>query len=166
MELELKHSGDEELIENILKFSGKIMFGVPEETANLRSKDGKASINNAQILAIMEAGSPVKNIPSRKLLEPVVIRHIDKIREIFNQIYDALVAGEESKVDKLMETLAQRMEMWTKSFFREDNGWDPNTKSTQHAKNRRAGKPLDSPVTPLIDTGSLRSSIRGIYIKK
>lgn len=172
MKLELKPSRRDVLIENVVGFKGKVLFGIPEETKNYMDskmtseEKSKRKINNAEILAIMEAGSPVRNIPSRKLLEPVVIKHLEKIKSIFEKVYQLIIEGDEAGVDKELEILAQRMEIWTKAFFREDNGWEPNKPSTIHAKNKRAGLPLDSPTTPLIDTGSLRGAIRGIYIKK
>lgn len=178
MDLELKPSNNEVLIENLIGFKGKILFGVPESTNNYIEergnsskqieyrRKGMANTNNAQLLAILENGSPVKNLPPRPLLKPVVERHKDKILEEFQKIYECLVIGDNDKADMLLNRLAQRVEKWGKEFFREDNGWEPDKPATIHAKNRRAGLPKDAPTTTLIDTASLRGAIRAIYVKK
>lgn len=160
MDMELLPSNNmEKTIENLVGFRGTIYFGVPKETASFRlgSKRKGKSADNASILAIMEAGSPVKNIPSRKLLGPVVNKHIEQIKEMFNKIYDAIIRGEEQEADLQMNILAQRVEMWTKAYFREDNDWAPNAPATI----KRKGSD-----TPLIDTGALRQSIRAFYVKE
>lgn len=174
MNLELKPSQDEQLIENVVGFRGKILFGIPEDTAQRGSdSSGNPTYNNAQILAVMEAGSPVMNIPARKLLEPVVMKHIDQIRERFDVIYNLLINGDNESVDREMEILAQKVEMWCKAYFREDNGWAPNSPITIKGgwmKNKKSGKPVyvkgKGSDRPLIDTGELRKAIRGLYVKK
>ena len=163
MIIEPKEEKGFDLIESVAGFRGKIYFGVPQESSAVRmkwnrnrtikSKDEHPQIDNAMILAIMEHGSPVKNIPERKLLEPVVNKHA----EIFEKVYLLLLDGDEKSADLELEILAQRMERWTKAFFNEDNGWEPNAPSTIRRKKSDH---------PLIDTGSLRQSIRGIYVKK
>lgn len=174
MNLELKPSANEQLIENVVGFKGRVLFGIPEDTSQRGySKDGNPTYNNAQILAIMEAGSPVMNIPSRKLLEPVVIKHIEQIRRKFDTIYNLLLEGNNDGADNEMEILAQMVERWCKAYFREDNGWEPNSPITIHGgwmKNKKSGKPIyvkgKGSDRPLIDTGALRSAIRGLYVKK
>lgn len=168
MEMKLMPSSGETFVEKIVGFKGKVYFGVPQETTNNRKiwadrghtrkkKAENLKINNATILSIMEHGSPVKNIPPRELLRPVVKKHEAKIREIFNKVYMCLLEGNEVGADKQMDILAQRMQRWTQAYFVEDNGWAPNAPSTIKAKGSDK---------PLIDTGSLRQSIRGIYVKK
>ena len=168
MEMKLMPSSGETFVEKIVGFKGKVYFGVPQETTNNRKiwadrshtrkkKAGNLKINNATILSIMEHGSPVKNIPPRELLRPVVKKHEAKIREIFNNVYKMLLEGNEIGAEKQMDILAQRMQRWTQAYFVEDNGWAPNAPSTIKAKGSDK---------PLIDTSSLRQSIRGIYVKK
>lgn len=170
MEMKLMPSSEDTYVERIVGFKGKVYFGVPQETASIRKiwankshtkrktvNPDSIKINNALLLSIMEHGSPVKNIPPRELLRPVVIKHEAKIREIFNKVYMCLLEGNEVGADKQMDILAQRMQRWTQAYFVEDNGWAPNAPSTIKAKGSDR---------PLIDTGSLRQSIRGIYVKK
>lgn len=176
MELELKPSrNDEKLIENILGFTGKILIGVPEDTNRYLQTSGNtkeqienranSNINNAQLLAILENGSPIKNLPPRRVIEPVIRKHEEQIREVFNKVYQLLIEGRREEADKELNALSLAVQAWCQAFFREDNGWEPDKPATIHAKNRRAGKPKDAPTTTLIDTGSLRGAIRGIYVK-
>lgn len=154
MKMELKSSP--QLIQDLTGYRGKIYFGVPRDTT-IRHTGKVERIDNATILAIMEHGSPVKNIPPRPLLKPVLNKHKDKILEIFGKVYAMLLAGDEQGADRELDILAQRVQRWTQAFFTEDNGWAPNAPSTI----RRKGSDK-----PLIDSGSLRQSIRGIFVKK
>ena len=160
----------------LTKYNRTVAYGIPASTNTrnpiyvTRTKKGKngriytrkelvaGGMGNAEILAIMEAGSPAKNIPSRELLEPVRIKYSKKIDEYFEKIMDALVEGDTFEVNRLMNELALRVESWTKKFFTDpDNGWQPNAPSTIAKK----GSDM-----PLIDTASLRGSIRGIVMKR
>lgn len=154
MKMELKSSP--QLIQDLTGYRGKIYFGVPRDTT-IRHTGKVERIDNATILAIMEHGSPVKNIPPRPLLKPVLNKHKDKILEIFGKVYAMLLAGDEQGADRELDILAQRVQRWTQAFFTEDNGWAPNAPSTI----RRKGSDK-----PLIDSGSLRQSIRGIFVKE
>ena len=169
--MDLRSLKEDKLIESLVGFKGKIYYGIPEDTSlytdpKMTPEEIKnRNINNADLLAILEAGSPIRNLPPRKLLQPVAVKHKDEIMKYFEHIYQAIIEGRNTDVDSLMNELALRMETWTKSFFVEDNGWEPDKPATIHAKNRRAGKPKDAKTTTLIDTASLRGSIRGIYVK-
>ena len=164
--MEIKPQEGTASLETLLGFKGRVLYGVPEDTSvRPVDKDGKAVINNAQLLAILEHGSPVKNLPPRELLAPVAKKHKASIERTFKKVFDALLDGDRKTADSLMERLAFQMETWCKSYFREDNGWVPDKPATIRAKNRRAGLPPDAPTTTLIDTGELRKSIRGIYLK-
>lgn len=167
MEFNIKPPAKNELIEKLTGYNGKIYFGVPEDTSSMRSewldskhiskrKVNNPSPDNAYILAIMEHGSPVKNIPPRPLLKPVIKKHREQIQNIFERIYKLLLEGDETGADFEMERLSQRIQRWTQEFFVEDNGWAPNSPAT--IKRKGSDKPL-------IDTASLRGSIRGVFIK-
>jgi len=166
VKVELDLSGGESFIDKIVNFKGRILYGVPQDTAaRAEDKDGKAVANNAQLLAIHEHGSPIRNLPPRELLEPVAKKHQKEIEETFNSVFNALIEGDEAGADTLMRTLALKLETWCKAYFRQDNGWEPDKPETIRAKNKRAGKPPNAPTTTLIDTGELRKSIRGVYLK-
>lgn len=161
----------------ILNYSKVVKYGIPKET-NKRDKEpttiavkhkGKngriytrkervyGGLSNANILALMEAGSPVNNMPSRLLLKPVRFKYKERIEKYFFDIIQALVLGNKAQADRLMEELSLRMQTWSQKFFVDsDNNWAPNAPSTIRAKGSDK---------PLIDTGELRKSIRGIVVE-
>lgn len=161
----------------VTNYKKVVKYGIPQETNNRpidpvtverthRGKNGRiytrkervfGGLGNANILAIMEAGSPVNNIPSRVLLDAVKKKYERKIEEYFLKILTSLLEGNKNEADRLMEELALRMQTWCQKFFvDEDNGWEPNAPSTIKAKGSDR---------PLIDTGELRKSIRGIVVE-
>lgn len=158
---------------HIQKYNKVVKFGIPKVTSVRVDENGIAGLTNADILAIMEAGSIKMNIPPRKLLEPVIIKHQKQIHTHFKKIFDCLIQDRSNEADALMEQLAFRMETWTKAYFREDNGWAPNAPITISGGwmiNKVTGKPVyikgKGSDTPLIDTGELRKSIRGLVVKR
>jgi hypothetical protein len=163
----------------IQDFKGVILFGVPRETALLRSNDtrhdnkslDKPTYNNAEILSLMEHGSPLSKIPARPLLRPVLKKHEEAINNALLGISIALLQGDRKTADTEMERLALRIEGWGKAFFVDsDNHWAPNSPITIHGgwmRNHISGKPIyikgKQSNRPLIDTGDLRKSIKAIY---
>lgn len=162
----------------ITNYKKVVKYGIPKETnkreikeetveVKHRGKNGRiytrkervtGGLSNANILALMEAGSPVNNIPPRVLLEAVHNKYKEKINKYFEKIFASLLAGNESQADMLMEELALRMQTWTQKFFTdEDNNWAPNAPSTIKAKGS---------ARPLIDTGALRQAIRAVVMKE
>lgn len=141
-------------------FTGEIVYGVPKQTAWTRQLSTEKPVikyNNAQILAVMEHGSPVKNIPPRELLIPVRKKYARQINDTLLKVCDLLLKSKQDEADEQMEKLAIRIENWTKKFFTDsDNGWAPNSPATIRAKGSDR---------PLIDTGALRQSIKAIYYK-
>ena len=162
----------------IANYKGKIYYGVPSDTSNKRQgknlDEGTPKYNNAQILQLMEYGSPINNIPKRELLGPVIEKHSEQLSNALAQIINALLADDEEKADMLMQKLALRVENWCKQFFIEDdNGWAPNAPITINGgwmRNKVTGKPIyikgKGSDRPLIDTGSLRSSIKAFFQKE
>lgn len=158
----------------IINYRKSVQYGIPKTTStrdvssielNVVNKNGKVqtrkvgagTLTNADILAIMEAGSIPNNLPPRALLGPVQRKNSAKIKQYFASILKYLLEGEDSKADALMEELALRMETWTKAFFVDpENHWAPNSPSTIAAKHSDR---------PLIDTGELRKAIRGLVTK-
>ena len=165
-------NSDKENIDRLNSYGKKVLFGIPKEQ-NIRKTDSAQSntINNANIMAIMEAGSVVNNIPARPLFDKVVQKHKEQIDDYFQQIFDALLFDNKEEADMLMEALALDMQAWCQSYFTEDNGWKPNAPITIHGgwmhRNGKSfyvkGKKSDKPI---INTGELRKSIRGIVVKE
>lgn len=159
-------------------YKGKVFYGVPSEKSDNRKPDSdlenpQTSYNNAQLLQLMELGSPVNNIPRRELLEPVIKKYRAQIDKMMEQIIQAILVGEEQVADNLMEKLAMRVQNWCKKFFTDpDNNWEPNAPITIHGgwmRNKVTGKPIyikgKGSDKPLIDTGALRQSITAFFSK-
>lgn len=163
----------------IQNYKGKVFYGVPSEKSGDRQKptedlgNPKPTYNNAQILQLMELGSPINNIPRRELLGPVLKKYENQILESLQQVIEALLDNNESKADMLMEKLALRVQNWCKQFFTDsDNNWQPNSPITIYGgwmRNKVTGKPIyikgKGSDKPLIDTGALRQSISAFFSK-
>ena len=172
---EIKNSNN--LIKKLEKYKGHIVYGVPQSTSQNREHDnkdlGKPTYNNAELLALMERGSIINKLPKRELLTPVRKKYNEQINKALKEICALIIQGNTEEADVKMERLAVRIENWTKKFFTDsDNGWAPNAYITIHGgwmKNKVTGKPVyvkgKGSSRPLIDTGSLRQSIRAIYYK-
>lgn len=154
-------------------FNKTILYGIPSETADRRKEGDKHIYNNAEILAVMEAGSAVNNVPSRELLRPVAMLHKEEIVKALGVASIFYLEGNETEGDKQLELLAIQIENWLKMFFNDpNNGWAPNSPITINGgwmKNKKSGKPFyvkgKKSSKPLIDTGSLRQSLKAFVSK-
>lgn len=165
-------------IEKIKAYHGNIVYGVPRETARIRDYSNdtgkKPTYNNAELLALMEHGSIINNLPERKLLQPVREKYKTQIDAALLKICSLIIRGDTEEADNQMERLALRIEGWTKKFFTDpDNNWAPNAPITINGgwmRNKKTGKVFyvkgKHSDKPLIDTGSLRASIKGIFYKE
>lgn len=156
-----------------------ILIGIPEEKAYSRNiKNGQKvekylTLNNAQILAILEAGSPKNNLQPRPLLEPVLKKHSREIDEVLIQYVIKSASGNQVEADNILKRLAFQVETWTKEYFKPGmNNWAPNSPITIKGgwmRNKVSGKLFyvkgKKSSTPMIDTGSLRNAIRGVFYK-
>ena len=176
MSVEIKRKNEKKKIE----YKGVVKYGIPRQSSTRKSKkeskDKNKSSNtltNAEILAILEKGSIVNNLPARPLLKPVMEKHKDEIKKILKNVCSQIVFDNKQEADRLMNLLAFKMETWTKAYFTEDNGWAPNAPITINGdwmKNKVSGKPVyikgKKSDRPMIDTGELRRSIRGLFLKE
>lgn len=165
--------------DKLQKYRGIIAYGIPQDTARIRKDDhdnknlGPKTYNNAEILRLMENGSLLNHIPERPLLRPVFEKYKQQIFIALHTVNHLLLNGRVSEADNQMEKLALRVEAWTKAFFTDpDNGWKPNAPITVNGgwmRNRKTGKPIyiegKHSTRPLIDTGSLRAAIRGVFYR-
>lgn len=119
-------------------------------------KAAEDDINNAELLFIQEHGSPINNIPARRVLGPAV--EADGNRQaIANEIAASIKAnleGDHEKADKKMLRAALAGQNAARKWFTDNrNGWEPNAPRTIKAKGSDR---------PLIDTGAMRASIVGV----
>lgn len=157
----------------LFTYRGEVIYGVPRETSESREydEDTKKPVNNAQLLAIHENGSPKRNIPPRPLLQPVFEKHRNQIDKEMAKVAGRLLEGDKQGADEIMGRLAFRIETWCKQYFTSaDNGWAKNKPETINAWLRKSKKKAKGPVNPedkkpLIDTAELRKSIRGMLIE-
>lgn len=174
LNIELKQVPKDLMNHPLFTYRGEIVYGVPQETSQNRLKDPKSnsSITNAELLAIHEHGSPIRNLPPRQLLEPVFNKHRDDIDKEMAKVAGRLLEGDTDGADQIMERLAFRLESWCKAYFTSpDNEWAPNAESTIKAWLRKTNRGTKVVVTPdmkkpLIDTAELRKAIRGVFLKE
>lgn len=181
--MSIKIVKSKDVLSRMQQYRGYVVYGVPQESALRDPKkaaqryDNKnlehKTYNNAEILALMENGSMLNNLPERKLLRPVFEKHKEQIKKDLLAINHDIILGLTDDADYKMERLALRVEMWTKKFFTDpDNSWAPNAPITINGgwmRNKKSGKPVyikgKHSDKPLIDTGELRKSIRGLFRK-
>ena len=130
----------------------KILVGIPMQEENAKK------VTNAQKLYYNSMGSPLKKIPSRKVLEPAIEDKLDEIGfELNKGVVMGLVAGEE-EMDKAYNRAGLMAQQACVNWFdNPKNNWAPNAPYTIKQKGS------DS---PLIDTGEMRKSITYIIEDK
>lgn len=144
-------------------FKGCMYLGVPKSNAELtkgKNTPPRKEFTNADILFILERGSPAKGIVPRPLLESVIKLHREELREAILGALPLITHGNEAEVDKYFEKLALRIQGWTQMFFVREGQelWEPSMRVLRAWKKGKKAKTL-------IDTGSLRQSIICYYSK-
>ena len=120
----------------------------------------EAGLTNAQIMFIMENGSPMRNIPARpvlKLTKEYAEREL--VPKTEEKIIDMFMEGKSIKeIDDEVGKLAMRVESYAKVGIRRNQlGLHPNALSTIKKKKSDI---------PLLDTGQLANSIKCVVRKK
>lgn len=124
-----------------------VYVGVPEAEA---SRPGEP-INNAELAYIQSNGSPLKNIPARPILEPVIKKNEKMISSRFQALATKSLNDPTVNINDELSKIGMIVRDKVKdNFTNPDNGWAPNSPATIAAKGSNK---------PLIDTGSLRKSI-------
>lgn len=119
-------------------------------------KAATGDINNAELLFIQEHGSPVNNIPARRVLDPSIKadgNHQAISNELNASIKASLAGDKEGAEAKMLRAALAGQNAARKWFTDSRNGWQKNADSTI------ARKGSDR---PLIDTGAMRASIVGV----
>lgn len=150
-----------------------VLVGVPAKTTNRNTDE----INNAQLLAIHSAGSPLSGLPARPVLEPAINAqgNKEKIAEQLKIVADLVMSGEPTQAKQQLRRVGLMAEGMVKDWFTDPrNNWAPNSPRTIAIKEAKmtkeskaaaiaAGNPL---TRPLIDTGQLRKSITFVVREK
>lgn len=119
-------------------------------------KAASGDINNAELLFIQENGSPAKNIPARKVLDPAIKADGNRqaiANELEASVKASLAGDKELAQQKMLRAALAGQNAARKWFTDGRNGWAPNKPSTI----RRKGSDK-----PLIDIGAMRASIVGV----
>lgn len=148
---------------DVKEFKGCIYLGVPKSNSQLtQGKDTppRQEFTNADILFVLENGSPAKNIVPRPLLKSALKLHQ---KELKDRLYGALpyiLSGDEEGTDIYFERLALEIQGWVQMFMVKEGQllWEP---SIRVLRARAKGEEANT----MIDTGSLRQSIIAFYSK-
>ena len=140
--------------------SNRVLIGIPQANSTARGE-----INNAELAFIHTNGSPVNRIPPRPFLEPGVEEAKDEIAGRMKAAAEAAVKGDTGAAMDELHKAGLYGENAAKSYIGAGHH-EPNAGITVNGgwmRNRVSGKPVfvkgKGSSTPLIDTGSLRSSI-------
>jgi len=120
----------------------KILVGIPE--ANSTRKKGK-KINNAALLYLHTKGSPLRNLPSRPVIEPALEAqdNADKISDDLREVAKMIIDGEFAKAKSFMGVTGQDAVNIIKAWFDDPrNNWEPNKDATVKAKLRKTRRSL------------------------
>lgn len=146
-----------------INFKGCIYLGVPKSNSQLvRGKKTKARVEftNADILFVLENGSPVRNIVPRPLLRSVLKLHQQELKDALYGSLPLVFGGDEKAVDLYFEKLALKIQGWTQMFMVNEGQkiWKPSIRVLRAQAKGKTAKTM-------IDTGSLRQSIIAFYSK-
>lgn len=125
----------------------RCLVGIPQEKSSRKSDE----ITNVELAFIHSNGSPKRNIPPRPFIEPAIAQPEikQKIAERLKAAAVNAIEGNVSAAKKEMDKAGQYGENAVKDYIGSSN-LTPNSEATI----RRKGS-----AKPLIDTGSLRSSV-------
>lgn len=147
----------------------QLLVGIPQAAS---SRDG--DLSNVELAYLHSQGSPINNVPARPFLEPALDKPETQQRmaAMMKQAVIAALDGDEGSALDAMHKAGQYGENAAKKYFRSgglaanapitiEGGWMKNKKSGKTFKVKGKGSAV-----PLIDTGSLRSSITHVIEKR
>lgn len=145
-----------------INFKGCIYLGVPKSNSlkTINGAESRSEFTNADILFILERGSPARNLPPRPLLRSVLKLHAKELDEALHKALPIVLGGSDSEISLYFEKLALRIQGWTQMFFVKEGQdlWEPSIRVLRAQAKGKTAKTL-------IDTGSLRQSIIAYYSK-
>ena len=139
-----------------------LYVGIPEEKTN---RDGM--LNNAQLAYLHSNGSAVNNMPARPFLEPAIEQPevLNKMANQFKEAFISAMDGDQGGAYAHLSKAGMYGANAAKQYIGSEN-LAPNAPITIEGgwmRNKVSGKPFyvkgKGSSAPLIDTGSLRSSI-------
>lgn len=137
----------------------QLYVGIPQEHTNR-----KEGVTNAELLFIHTNGSPIKNIPPRPVIEPVLENNKQRIQKRVNLGIKTLLetGNEEKALGELKKAGIDATNLTRRWFKNPENGWPPNSPSTARRKRRKGS----TTIWPLIDTQEMLKSITYVLVNK
>ena len=140
--------------------NNRVLVGIPQAGAA-----GRGEVTNVDLAFIHTNGSPRLRIPPRPFLEPAIEQAKDQIEGRMKASAQAAIEGDTGAARDELDKAGLYGENAVKEYFTGGH-FAPNAGITVEGgwmRNRISGKPFKvkgkGSSTPLIDTGSLRSSI-------
>jgi hypothetical protein len=149
------------LIDSLSKYS--ISIGVmkintvrekTEETTEIE-ETAKIGLTNAELMFIHENGSPMRNIPSRPVLEMTIQWAQSQIDSVLNECVEGIFDGwTRTKLEQHLNRFCVRMENYARDIIMSNDG-RLKANSPEVAKKKKGNHPL-------FDTGDLTRSITAV----
>lgn len=135
-------------VDHILK--RVLLVGIPQEKSSQGRKGGEP--NNAEIAFVNTFGSPAKGIPARPFLEPAIEEKVtkDRVSEYFGEAVKSALDGDFAGADTNLGKAGMVARNAVVKYIDDSSHFVPNAPYTIMMKGSDH---------PLIDTGSLRTSI-------
>lgn len=146
-----------------------LLVGIPEKKA---AREG-GGLNNAQLAYIQSQGSPVNGIPPRPFIEPAIEQPkvMASISEEYRQAFVSAAMGDAAGAERCLNLAGMYARNAVIQYMGSD-ALEPNapiTISGGWMRNKKSGKPFlvkgKGSNNPLINTGSLRSSVEYVIEK-
>lgn len=128
-----------------------VLVGIPEQKTERR----EGSINNAEILAISEFGSPANNIPARPVMKTGIKKAQNEIAECFKQAAIRAFSDGISALNTYYNRAGIIASNSIKKVINDQEGIKPPSKTTLDARELRGFKGTKA----LIVTGQMRNAI-------
>ena len=169
MPMYVKETGKGVELKSALAFlkSSRVLIGSPQAASSRRGE-----ITNAELAFIHTHGSPINRIPARPFLEPAIEETKEQIAERMEAAAKAAIDGNADTAINELHKAGMYGENAAKDYFTAGH-FAPNAGITVEGgwmRNRVSGKPVyvkgKHSTAPLIDTGSLRSSITHVIERK
>lgn len=146
--------------------ANRVLIGIPQASG------GHGNVTNAELAYIHSKGSPRLHIPARPFLEPAIEQAKDQIADKMKAAAEMAVAGDIGAAMTALNEAGQYGENATKEYM-SGGHFAPNAPITVEGgwmRNRISNKPFKvkgkGSSQPLMDTGSLRSSITHVIESK
>lgn len=172
--LTIEQTINSQALDKVVKQLGKkaLYVGIASGEDGDERTDGAPP--NSLLGYVHEYGSPSKNIPARPFLVPAVEGFRKEISKGMGKAMQMALEGDEKGCDEALERTAIRTASEVKNYMQEAD-FEPlahrtiiNRQRNRMTKSQRKEEiELDtSSIKPLIDTGQLRDSIQGYFIKE